>query len=146
MRIDLLLVLMVEALALEFVAKLARDRLLKRRGYLVNELVVGQRSLGAAVSQAGYLVGILLGFLGAISFAGRATGFLAMVGHVALFGLVAIVLHLSTAFLIMFRFAPTLSPVIGAINFPIFLQEMVMAVWLIVKGFNLAAIAAQAAR
>jgi uncharacterized membrane protein YjfL (UPF0719 family) len=94
MRIDLLLVLMVEALALLFVAKLARDRLLKRRGYFVNELVVGQRSLGAAVSQAGYLVGILLGFLGAISFAGRATGFFAMVGHVALFGLVAIVLQL----------------------------------------------------
>jgi uncharacterized membrane protein YjfL (UPF0719 family) len=94
MRIDLLLVLMVEALVLVFVAKLARDRLLKRRGYFVNELVVGQRSLGAAVSQAGYLVGILLGFLGAISFAGRATGFLAMVGHVALFGLVAIVLQL----------------------------------------------------
>jgi len=64
----------------------------------------------------------------------------------SVWGLVAIVLHLSTAFLIMFRFAPTLSPVIGAINFPIFLQEMVMAVWLIVKGFNLAAIAAQAAR
>ena len=94
MRIDLLLVLMVEALALLFAAKLARDRLLKRRGYFVNELVVGQRSLGAAVSQAGYLIGILLGFLGAISFAGRATGFFAMVGHVALFGVVAIVLQL----------------------------------------------------
>jgi len=64
----------------------------------------------------------------------------------SVWGLVAIVLHLSTAFLIMFRLAPTLSPAIGAINFPIFLQEMVMAVWLIVKGFNLAAIAAQAAR
>ncbi len=85
---------MVEALALVFAAKFARDLLLKRRGYFVNELVVGQRSLGAATSQAGYLVGILLGFLGAISFVGRATGFLAMVGHVALFGLLAIVLQL----------------------------------------------------
>ena len=94
MRIDLLLGLMVEALALVFAAKFARDLLLKRRGYFVNELVVGQRSLGAATSQAGYLVGILLGFLGAISFVGRATGFLAMVGHVALFGVVAIVLQL----------------------------------------------------
>jgi len=94
MRIDLLLGLMVEALALVFAAKFARDLLLKRRGYFVNELVVGQRSLGAATSQAGYLVGILLGFLGAISFVGRATGFLAMVGHVALFGLLAIVLQL----------------------------------------------------
>ena len=33
-----------------------------------------------------------------------------------------------------------MSPVISAINLPIFLQEMVMAVWLIVKGFNPAAI------
>ena len=62
----------------------------------------------------------------------------------SIWGLVAIVLHLTTAFLIMFHLAPTLSPVIGAINFPIFLQEMVMAVWLIVKGFNPAAIAAKA--
>jgi uncharacterized membrane protein YjfL (UPF0719 family) len=94
MRIDLMLGLMVEALAIVFAAKVARDQLLKRRGYLVNELVVRQSSLGAAISQAGYLIGILLGFLGAISFAGRATGFLAMVVHVALFGLVAIVLQL----------------------------------------------------
>jgi uncharacterized membrane protein YjfL (UPF0719 family) len=94
MRIDLLLGLMVEALVIVFAAKVARDQLLKRRGYLVNELVVGQRSLGAAISQSGYLIGILLGFLGAISFAGRSTGFFSMVGHVALFGLVAIVLQL----------------------------------------------------
>ena len=94
MRIDLLFGLMVEALVIVFAAKVARDQLLKRRGYLVNELVVGQRSLGAAISQAGYLIGILLGFLGAVSFAGRSTGFLSMVGHIALFGLVAIVLQL----------------------------------------------------
>jgi len=29
----------------------------------------------------------------------------------------------------------------SVMNFPIFLQEMVMAVWLIVKGFNPSAIA-----
>jgi len=40
MRIDLLLGLMVEALVIVFAAKVARDQLLKRRGYLVNELVV----------------------------------------------------------------------------------------------------------
>ncbi len=53
----------------------------------------------------------------------------------SIWGLLAIILHLTTAFLIIFRLASTLSPVVGAINFPIFLQEMVMAVWLIVKGF-----------
>ena len=41
----------------------------------------------------------------------------------------------------MFRFATPVSAIIIAINLPIFLQEMVMAVWLIVKGFNPAAIA-----
>ena len=55
----------------------------------------------------------------------------------SIWGLIAIILHLITAFLIMFRLASTLSPVIGAVDFPIFLQEMVMAVWLrIVKGFE----------
>lgn len=95
MRIDQLLGLMVLALAIVFVAKLARDLMLKARGYLVNQLVVKERSLGAAVSQAGYMVGILLGFLGAISFASRATGYWSLVGHIALFGLLAIALQLA---------------------------------------------------
>jgi len=94
MRIDLLLGLMVEALAILFAAKLARDQVLKLRGYSVNDLVVSKKSLGAAVSQSGYLIGILLGFLGAISFAGQATGVLSMLAHVALFGLVAVALLL----------------------------------------------------
>jgi uncharacterized membrane protein YjfL (UPF0719 family) len=95
MRIDQLLGLMVEALVIVFVAKLARDRVLKLRGYSVNQLVVRERSLGAAISQAGYLVGILLGFLGAISFASQAAGYLSLVGHIALFGLLAIALQLA---------------------------------------------------
>jgi uncharacterized membrane protein YjfL (UPF0719 family) len=85
---------MVEALALVFIAKIARDRLLKQRGYLVNELVVAKRSTGAAISQVGYLIGIQLGFLGAISFAGRGTSFLSVAAHIALFGVLAIVLQL----------------------------------------------------
>jgi uncharacterized membrane protein YjfL (UPF0719 family) len=95
MRIDQLLGLMVEAMVIVFVAKLARDQVLRSRGYLVNQLVVTERSAGAAVSQAGYMVGILLGFLGAISFAGQATGYASLVGHIALFGLLAIALQLA---------------------------------------------------
>jgi uncharacterized membrane protein YjfL (UPF0719 family) len=84
---------MIEAFVIVFVAKLVRDWLLKSRGYAVNHLVVNERSAGAAISQAGYLVGILLGFLGAISFASRATGYGSLVAHIALFGLLAIALQ-----------------------------------------------------
>ena len=57
-------------------------------------------------------------------------------------GFVAIVLHLSTAFLVLFGLADINSSIVSIVNLPIFLQEMVMAVWLIVKGFNPSAIAA----
>ena len=60
-------------------------------------------------------------------------------------GFVAIVLHLSTAFLVLFGLADINSSIVSIVNLPIFLQEMVMAVWLIVKGFNPSAIAAGAA-
>jgi hypothetical protein len=59
----------------------------------------------------------------------------------SIWGVVAILMHLSTAFLIMFHLATTESAIVSAVNLPIFLQEMVMAVWLIVKGFNPSAIA-----
>ena len=57
MRFEFLLGLMIEALVILFIAKLARDRMLKQRGYRVNDLIVRQRSLGAAITQAGYLIG-----------------------------------------------------------------------------------------
>lgn len=61
-------------------------------------------------------------------------------------GFVAIALHLSTAFLILFHVVrPDDMSTLFAINFPIFVQEMVMAVWLIAKGFNSSAITARPA-
>jgi hypothetical protein len=56
-------------------------------------------------------------------------------------GFVAILLHLSTAFLILFGLADINSSIVSMMNLPIFLQEMVMAAWLIIKGFNPSAIA-----
>jgi hypothetical protein len=45
-------------------------------------------------------------------------------------------------FLILYRFVePGFSPVLVGTNLPILVQVMVMAVWLIVKGLNPAAIA-----
>ena len=51
-------------------------------------------------------------------------------------GFVAILLHLASSFLIMFHLQTAFSTTNMIMNSLIFLQEMVMAVWLIVKGFN----------
>ena len=55
----------------------------------------------------------------------------------SVWGFIAIILHLATGLLIVFGLQSEMSGINTAMNFPIFLQEMVMAVWLIVKGFNL---------
>lgn len=59
----------------------------------------------------------------------------------SIWGFIAILLHFATAFLLMFGLFGDESPLLLLMNFPIFLQEMVMAVWLIVKGFNPSAVA-----
>jgi len=51
-------------------------------------------------------------------------------------GFIAILMHLSTACILIFGLTDVNSPIITVINLPIFLQEMVMAVWLIAKGFD----------
>jgi hypothetical protein len=63
---------------------------------------------------------------------------------ISVWGVIAILLHLSTSFLDMFGLmTASMSGGTFVLNFPIFLQEMVMAVWLIVKGFNPSAIASE---
>jgi hypothetical protein len=63
---------------------------------------------------------------------------------ISVWGFIAILLHLSTSFLDMFGFMTvSMSGATFVLNFPIFLQEMVMAVWLIVKGFNISAFATE---
>ena len=55
---------------------------------------------------------------------------------ISAWGFIAILLHLFTCILILFHLQSPFSMENSVMNFPIFLQEMVMAVWLIVKGFN----------
>lgn len=53
---------------------------------------------------------------------------------ISVWGLVAILMHFATTFLLMFHIIDLGTASI--INMPILFQEMVMAVWLIIKGFN----------
>jgi uncharacterized membrane protein YjfL (UPF0719 family) len=92
MRLDFLLGFMAEALVILIAAKLVRDRICGLRGYQVNEMIVQKGSVAAATTQAGYLVGVLLGFLGTISGKGADAAFLGVAGEIAVAGLTAIVL------------------------------------------------------
>ena len=65
---------------------------------------------------------------------------------ISIWGLIAIALHLTTGLLTIFGLQTAFDTSNLIMNFPIFLQEMVMAVWLIVKGFNPSAIASLSAK
>ncbi len=60
-------------------------------------------------------------------------------------GLVAIASLMLSGLLVMLAFVEPMSPTQVVLALPIFLQEMVLAVWLIAKGFNPAAIAPEPA-
>ena len=61
-------------------------------------------------------------------------------------GFIALALSLTAGLLAMFGFFGPTSTISDVLQIPIFAQEMVLAVWLIVKGFNPVAIAALAAK
>ncbi len=60
-------------------------------------------------------------------------------------GLIAIIPYLAAGLLVLFGFFGPLSTSEIVLEFPLALQEMVMAVWLMVKGFNPSAIASGSA-
>lgn len=55
----------------------------------------------------------------------------------SVWGFIAVILYLVAGFLNMFGLQTESSDVNSYLSLPIFLQEMVMAIWLIVKGFKL---------
>jgi hypothetical protein len=56
-------------------------------------------------------------------------------------GLVAVISVMTSMLLVMFGLIETFSPPQLVLAFPILVQEMVMAVWLVIKGFNPRAVA-----
>ena len=62
------------------------------------------------------------------------------------FGLIAVTLGLAQYLITFFSASAFASSEIEILHIPIFLQEMVFAVWLIVKGFNPSAIASPSAK
>ena len=64
----------------------------------------------------------------------------------SVWGIIGFIMHLATYLLVMFGFFGPTSPISDVLQIPIGLQEMVLAVWLIVKGFNPPAIAALSAK
>jgi hypothetical protein len=61
-------------------------------------------------------------------------------------GILALILDLASVLLAMFGLFSPLSPIKTVLELPVAVQEMVMAVWLIVKGFNPSAIASLSAK
>ncbi len=61
-------------------------------------------------------------------------------------GIIALIMTIATYLLVMFGFFGPTSPISDVLQIPIGLQEMVLAVWLIVKGFNPSAIASEPAK
>ncbi len=59
----------------------------------------------------------------------------------AVWGLAGITLVVTAAMLVLFRQIAPMSSAQLLLSFPIAIQEMVLAIWLIVKGFNPSAVA-----
>ena len=61
-------------------------------------------------------------------------------------GLIAVVPYFAAGLLAMFGIIDALSPTYAILNLPLALQEMVLAIWLIVKGFSSSALVPGSAR
>jgi hypothetical protein len=64
----------------------------------------------------------------------------------SVWGLVGITGTIISALLVMFHLLPPAATIVIALNLPILPQELVLAVWLIAKGFNPSAVASGAAK
>ncbi|MGB3681920.1 MAG: DUF4386 domain-containing protein [Rubrobacteraceae bacterium] len=103
----------------------------------------GFEALGALIFEATAIVG---GYILAIVFCLGALMFNYLLYRTRLvprwlsgWGLIAVVPYLATGLLAMLGIIPILSPIYTVPQVPLALQELVLAVWLIAKGFNTSA-------
>jgi hypothetical protein len=95
------------------------------------------QALGAVIQEVSHLPMTVFAFsIGALMFYMVLYQAKLIPRWLSVWGLIAITLHLATAILLIFNLQTEFSVSNTIMNLPIFLQEMVMAVWLIVKGFN----------
>lgn len=131
---------------------------------LVSVLVVSQHAMSAGGQNATFLqmisdllltIGDLAGFVFAVlafCLGGLMYYFIFYQAKLvprwlSIWGMIALVLLLAAVFLTLFDGEPySVSGNLIFLAFPIFLQELVLAVWLIVKGFNSSVIASDSAK
>ena len=106
----------------------------------------GFQVLGTLLREIGHLpMGIFVFGLGALIFYSLLYRSNLVPRWISVWGLIAILLHLATGFLIVFGLQSDFSTMNTVMNLPIILQEMVMAGWLIAKGFNAPVVTARTA-
>ncbi len=107
----------------------------------------GFQASGALLMKAGEgaLAGIIF-CLGALMFYAVLYRSRLVPRWISVWGLAAVVPYLAAEFLVMFALFDSTSSTAVLLFLPMALQEMVLAVWLIVKGFSSSAIAPQAAK
>lgn len=99
----------------------------------------GPQALGAVLLGAGDWISSLMAFvfgLGALMLYWLLYQSELVPRWISVWGGIAILMHIGAGLLAMYGIVGTFSTVQVILNLPIAVQEMVMAVWLIVKGFN----------
>ena len=103
---------------------------------------------GALLLKAGALssLGAIVFCLGALMFYAVLYQARLVPRWISVWGLAAVIPYLAAEALALFALLDPLSATASLLHMPMALQEMVLAVWLIVKGFNPSAMAAEPAR
>jgi hypothetical protein len=107
----------------------------------------GSQAIGALLMEAGGATPLGLVFcLGALMFYAVLYRSRLVPRWISVWGLAALVPYLAAEFLAVFAILDSMSSTSVLFHIPLALQEMVLAVWLIVKGFNAPAVARGAAK